>query len=77
MPIPHSTDTHALSHIDEVFEAIRAFKPNQAILFCSGHALDESIQRRLSLNSSAYLQKPFKAKTLAHAISELTEKTGT
>ena len=59
----------------EVFAAIRAIEANQAILFCSGHALDEAMQRRLSLNSSAYLQKPFKAETLARAISVLTRST--
>jgi len=51
----------------ELFAHLRLLRPDLRVLFVSGYTDDDIIRRGLKDSASAFLQKPFTAKTLAAA----------
>ena len=54
-------------------ERLAARHPDVRVLYMSGHTDDETFRRGLSGTGAAFLQKPFTASRLAHAVRRALE----
>ncbi|MEX2472340.1 MAG: response regulator, partial [Gemmatimonadota bacterium] len=61
----------------ELAEAVRAIRPDVAVLLVSGHHEDEILKRGIDEHETAFLRKPFDAPSLIEAVAELLARRDT